>query len=384
MVQVCVSLHVFIKNASRFVRRGEAGGTLTIKYKSLVMAAIDRNTRLQRELAMIRKRPNAGIWVMPSPDDIGLWHVVLAGAQGSDYDGGYYHGTIAFPDEYPFKAPSVKMLTPSGRFRINESICMSMTAWHPESWNPAWNIGTLTLGFSSFMHDDTDRGVASIQETPAVRRALAVESMAHNMKNATFVSLFPDVIAEWEARKEEACKFAFVACLHRILPYVMARVKEPTVLASLETLKAAIPPGSPFIITAFSLGTLQEWSRAIDACDDVIEGDWGYPYSNVQHTLESMVAFRAKMDGIELEDKDDTDAACTTGAVDTVAVDTVAAGTADAVDTVAAGAGTRVKVKAKTKAKAKTKTKAKAKAAAREVGPKAEGGRYPKRERTRR
>ena len=55
---------------------------------------------------------------------------------GSEYAGGVYHGKVIFPAEYPFKAPNVVMCTPSGRFEPNAKICMSMTAFHPESWNP--------------------------------------------------------------------------------------------------------------------------------------------------------------------------------------------------------------------------------------------------------
>jgi len=33
--------------------------------------------------------------------------------------GGYYHGKLIFPREFPFKPPSIYMLTPSGRFNVN-------------------------------------------------------------------------------------------------------------------------------------------------------------------------------------------------------------------------------------------------------------------------
>ena len=32
--------------------------------------------------------------------------------------GGYYHGKLVFPREFPFKPPSIYMLTPNGRFNI--------------------------------------------------------------------------------------------------------------------------------------------------------------------------------------------------------------------------------------------------------------------------
>ena len=40
------------------------------------------------------------------------------GPPGSLYTGGYYHGKLVFPKEYPFKAPSIYMLTPNGRFKV--------------------------------------------------------------------------------------------------------------------------------------------------------------------------------------------------------------------------------------------------------------------------
>jgi len=33
--------------------------------------------------------------------------------------GGYYHGKLVFPREFPFKPPSIYMITPSGRFAVN-------------------------------------------------------------------------------------------------------------------------------------------------------------------------------------------------------------------------------------------------------------------------
>jgi ubiquitin-protein ligase len=58
------------------------------------------------------------------------------GAKGSPYEGGYYHGKLKFPPEYPLKPPSILMLTPSGRFKPNTRLCLSMSDFHPETWNP--------------------------------------------------------------------------------------------------------------------------------------------------------------------------------------------------------------------------------------------------------
>jgi ubiquitin-protein ligase len=33
--------------------------------------------------------------------------------------GGYYHGVLLFPPEYPMKPPGIMMITPNGRFSCN-------------------------------------------------------------------------------------------------------------------------------------------------------------------------------------------------------------------------------------------------------------------------
>lgn len=69
------------------------------------------------------------------------WHFVLEGAKGTDYEGGLYHGKLVFPPQYPFKPPSISLFTPNGRFAVNTKLCLSMTDYHPESWNPMWSVG---------------------------------------------------------------------------------------------------------------------------------------------------------------------------------------------------------------------------------------------------
>ncbi len=69
-------------------------------------------------------------WARPLESDILVFHYVLEGPEGTPYAGGYYHGLIKFPTEYPLRPPSVLMLTPSGRFEVNQRICLSMSDYH--------------------------------------------------------------------------------------------------------------------------------------------------------------------------------------------------------------------------------------------------------------
>ena len=70
------------------------------------------------------------------------------------YENGYYLGKISFPKEYPLKPPGIEMITPNGRFKEKTRICMSMSDYHPESWNPTWNVHSIVIALISFMLSD--------------------------------------------------------------------------------------------------------------------------------------------------------------------------------------------------------------------------------------
>lgn len=66
------------------------------------------------------------------------WHFTIRGPVGTEFEGGVYHGRIVLPPEYPFKPPNIMFLSPSGRFDVRKMICLSISAFHPETWQPAW------------------------------------------------------------------------------------------------------------------------------------------------------------------------------------------------------------------------------------------------------
>ncbi len=61
------------------------------------------------------QEPVPGITAHPSPSNILEWHFVLEGQPDSEYAGGVYHGKVTFPAQYPYKPPSIQMVTPNGR-----------------------------------------------------------------------------------------------------------------------------------------------------------------------------------------------------------------------------------------------------------------------------
>jgi len=156
--------------------------------------------RLTRELQAIQKNPikSPSILAVPNESNILEWHYVIEGSEGTPYHGGYYHGKLIFPKEYPLKPPSVIMLTPSGRFKPNRRLCLSMSDFHPESWNPMWSVSTILTGLYSFMVE-TNPTLGSIETSTAQKRRFASESLDFNVRDSNFVKLFPDLV---ELQKE--------------------------------------------------------------------------------------------------------------------------------------------------------------------------------------
>jgi ubiquitin-conjugating enzyme E2 J2 len=79
-------------------------------------------TRLRKEYIELRKKPVENIRAAPKETDTLEWHYVIEGAKGSPYEGGWYHGVVTFPKDYPYKPPAIQMNTPNGRFKVHRFI----------------------------------------------------------------------------------------------------------------------------------------------------------------------------------------------------------------------------------------------------------------------
>jgi ubiquitin-conjugating enzyme E2 J2 len=103
------------------------------------------------------------------------WHYILTGPPNTPYEGGQYWGSLIFPPEYPFAPPAIRMHTPSGRFQPSTRLCLSISDFHPKSFNPAWEVSTILIGLLSFMTSD-EMTTGSVSATEADRRYLAKQT----------------------------------------------------------------------------------------------------------------------------------------------------------------------------------------------------------------
>lgn len=163
--------------------------------------------RLRKDYTSLKRDPIPFAQAEPDPSNILQWHYIITGPPDTPYTGGTYHGLLKFPKDYPFKPPSIQMYTPSGRFQTNTRLCLSISDYHPESWNPSWSVGTILTGLISFMVG-TEQSVGTTESSETSKKKFALDSFAWCINKSTprgkkFNELFPQFIEEELGRQRE-------------------------------------------------------------------------------------------------------------------------------------------------------------------------------------
>ena len=98
--------------------------------------------RIYRDINSLRKDPLPGIYFVPDEKNNCLGYLLLIGPLDTPYEGGFFFFMLAFPDDYPFSPPQVKILNTGGgtvRFNpnlyANGKVCLSILGtWSGPSW----------------------------------------------------------------------------------------------------------------------------------------------------------------------------------------------------------------------------------------------------------
>lgn len=163
--------------------------------KSATSVSSTSTARLKQDYLRLLKDPVPYVKAVPLPTNILQWHYIVTGPENTPYEGGCYHGKLVFPREFPFKPPAIYMITPNGRFKVNQKLCLSISDYHPDTWNPAWSVSTILTGLLSFMVETTPTS-GSMESNEATKRRLALESKEFNIQDKLFCELFPDQYQE--------------------------------------------------------------------------------------------------------------------------------------------------------------------------------------------
>jgi ubiquitin-conjugating enzyme E2 J1 len=128
-------------------------------------------------------------------DDIFLWHFTIRGPRETPFEGGVYHGLIHFPPRFPLQPPDIFFSTPNGRFAVDTAICLNVTSYHPEEWNPVWSVRAFLSSIIAFLPTDPEGALGAVQCDAATRRELAIQSREWRCPECDLV-LEPDPIPQ--------------------------------------------------------------------------------------------------------------------------------------------------------------------------------------------
>ena len=110
--------------------------------------------RIQRDLKLMMADPpiNCSAGVV-ADDNIYHWHGTIIGPVGTPYEGGVFQIDIRFPDDYPFKPPQIRFITPIYHPNIHipsGSICLDILK---DKWSPALSMQKVLLSLCSLLSD---------------------------------------------------------------------------------------------------------------------------------------------------------------------------------------------------------------------------------------
>ena len=143
--------------------------------------------RIMADVRELHTDPSDQYAAAPRETDIFEWDFAIRGPPGTPFEGGVYHGRIILPTEYPFKPPHIMLLTENGRWEVGKKICLSISAYHPEEWQPAWGVRTILEAIIAFMPTDGNGAIGAVDFDDAERRRLARLSQSYAHANMPMI-----------------------------------------------------------------------------------------------------------------------------------------------------------------------------------------------------
>ncbi|KAF9969841.1 hypothetical protein BGZ73_007627 [Actinomortierella ambigua] len=171
--------------------------------------------RIMQEARELAREPSTDFAANPLESDIFEWHFTIRGPEGTEFEGGLYHGRILLPNNYPFAPPSLMFLTPNGRFELNKKVCLSITGYHPEYWQPAWGIRTVLVAVMGFLPTESKGAIGGLDTSVEARKTLAVRSKTWacrtcNMENIEILpNVAPEKAVRAQLKESEKADFSF-------------------------------------------------------------------------------------------------------------------------------------------------------------------------------
>eukprot|EP00922_Rhytidocystis_sp_ex-Travisia-forbesii_P065344 GHVS01097102.1.p1 GENE.GHVS01097102.1~~GHVS01097102.1.p1 ORF type:complete len:151 (+),score=21.74 GHVS01097102.1:120-572(+) len=106
--------------------------------------------RIQKETQNLATDAPPGISATPDPDNYRYFKILMAGPEGTPYEGGLYKLELFLPEGYPMEPPKVRFLTKIYHPNIDKlgRICLDILK---DKWSPALQIRTVLLSIQALL-----------------------------------------------------------------------------------------------------------------------------------------------------------------------------------------------------------------------------------------
>ncbi|XP_015919898.1 ubiquitin-conjugating enzyme E2 N [Parasteatoda tepidariorum] len=106
--------------------------------------------RIMKETQRLLSDPVPGISAVPDENNARYFHVLVAGPEGSPFEGGIFKLELFLPEEYPMSPPKVRFITKIYHPNIDKlgRICLDILK---DNWSPALQIRTVLLSVQALL-----------------------------------------------------------------------------------------------------------------------------------------------------------------------------------------------------------------------------------------
>ncbi|EQC35237.1 peroxin-4 [Saprolegnia diclina VS20] len=143
--------------------------------------------RLRKELAELRKHPEADMVLFPLEESIVEWKAFIKGPADTPFEGRVFELAIATTPMYPMEPPKMKFVTkifhPNVHFQ-DGSICLDILK---REWSPAWTLRAACLAVTSLLSDPAADSPLNCDAGNMIR---AGDLMAYNAMAAMYTTEF--------------------------------------------------------------------------------------------------------------------------------------------------------------------------------------------------
>lgn len=119
--------------------------------------------RVKKDIVEFNAQPPARLYISPVEADVTQVNILMLGAPGSPYEGGFFQFFLKFPPNYPLSPPRVRFLnTDEGRVRFHihlyncGKVCVTTlgTAGIRSDWSPAQSLLSTLVSIQSLLSEN--------------------------------------------------------------------------------------------------------------------------------------------------------------------------------------------------------------------------------------